>query len=126
MTCLLDTSVAVSLLEDDDRTLHNVENLEGPLLLSVVSQVELAGGLAGPGGAARAVKLATFLRGVDVVDFKADSAAAYEGIIRAVGFSRRKVLDRMIAAQALVHRATLVTLNADDFRDVPGLDLLEW
>jgi tRNA(fMet)-specific endonuclease VapC len=32
----------------------------------------------------------------------------------------------MIAAQLLVHRATLVTLNADDFRDVPGLQLLAW
>jgi tRNA(fMet)-specific endonuclease VapC len=46
-------------------------------------------------------------------------------IVEAVGYSRRK-LDRMIAAQALVHRATLVTLNAGDFRDVPGLDLLPW
>ena len=33
--------------------------------------------------------------------------------------SRRKLLDRMIAAQALVHRATLVTFNPDDFSDVP-------
>jgi tRNA(fMet)-specific endonuclease VapC len=32
----------------------------------------------------------------------------------------------MIAAQALVHRATLVTLNAGDLRDVPGLELLSW
>jgi predicted nucleic acid-binding protein len=46
-------------------------------------------------------------------------------IVEAVGYSRRK-LDRMIPAQALVHRATLVTLNAGDFRDVPGLDLLPW
>jgi tRNA(fMet)-specific endonuclease VapC len=32
----------------------------------------------------------------------------------------------MIAAQALLHRATLVTLNAGDVRDVPGLELLSW
>jgi tRNA(fMet)-specific endonuclease VapC len=42
------------------------------------------------------------------------------------GYSRRKVLDRMIAAQALVDEATLVTRNGDDFRDIPGLTLLEW
>ena len=41
------------------------------------------------------------------------------------GYSRRKLLDRMIAAQALVHRATLVTFNPDDFSDIPGLSLLE-
>jgi hypothetical protein len=38
-----------------------------------------------------------------------------------IGYSRRKLFDRMIAAQALVHRATLVTFNPDDFSDVPGL-----
>jgi len=30
------------------------------------------------------------------------------------------------AALALVHRATLVTLNADDFGDIPGLRLAAW
>lgn len=32
----------------------------------------------------------------------------------------------MIAAQALVHRATLVTMNASDFADIAGLSLLAW
>jgi tRNA(fMet)-specific endonuclease VapC len=32
----------------------------------------------------------------------------------------------MIAAQAIAHQATLVTRNGDDFRDVPGLAMLEW
>jgi predicted nucleic acid-binding protein len=32
----------------------------------------------------------------------------------------------MIAAQALVHRATLVSQNADGFADIPGLQLLAW
>jgi predicted nucleic acid-binding protein len=66
------------------------------------------------------------LRTLEVVPFDDSSADAYGRIVEVTGFSRRKVFDRMIAAQALVHRATLVTLNADDFRDVPGLQLLEW
>jgi len=32
----------------------------------------------------------------------------------------------MIAAQALVHRATLVTMNAEDFADIAGLQVLAW
>ncbi len=61
-----------------------------------------------------------------VLAFDETAADAYRQIVEAVGYSRRRLLDRMIAAQALVHRATLVTLNAGDFRDVPGLDLLPW
>ena len=61
-----------------------------------------------------------------VLAFDETAADAYRQIVEAVGYSRRKLLDRMIAAQALVHRATLVTLNAGDLRDVPGLDLLPW
>ena len=29
-------------------------------------------------------------------------------------------------AQAIVHRATLVTFNPDDFSDIPGLSSLVW
>jgi predicted nucleic acid-binding protein len=32
----------------------------------------------------------------------------------------------MIAALVLVHRATLVTLDARGIRDVPGLERLSW
>jgi tRNA(fMet)-specific endonuclease VapC len=56
-----------------------------------------------------------------------DAAAdAYGSIVAHSGYSRPKLIDRMIAAQALVHRATLVTFNADDFRDIPGLQLESW
>jgi hypothetical protein len=30
-------------------------------------------------------------------------------VVERVGYSRRKLLDRMIAAQAIMHRATVVT-----------------
>jgi len=46
------------------------------------------------------------------------------GVIRDPKFKPHR--DRMIAAQALVHRASLVTMNADDYADVPGLSLLAW
>ena len=61
-----------------------------------------------------------------MVAFDASCAHAYRTIAEAVGYSRRKLLDPMIAAQALAYDATLVTFNGDDFSDVPGLQLLAW
>ncbi len=52
--------------------------------------------------------------------------AAYRRIIEANGYSRRKTADRMTAATALAHSLMLVTLNGRDFRDVPGLKLIQW
>jgi predicted nucleic acid-binding protein len=66
------------------------------------------------------------LQSIPVLAFGDDAADAYRNIIETSGYSRRKVIDRMIAAQALAHRLTLVTFNADDLADVPGLDLLRW
>ncbi len=40
--------------------------------------------------------------------------------------SRRTLLDRMIGAQAIVHRATLVAMNADDLSDIPDFVVLAW
>jgi predicted nucleic acid-binding protein len=52
--------------------------------------------------------------------------AAYGRIVAAAGHSRRKVVDRMIAATALANGLTLITLNGADFPDLPGLDLVAW
>lgn len=96
--------------------------------LSIVSRVELEVGVYRDKAqtAARRLRLDALLSVVPVLAFDEASADAYRRIVEAIGYSRRKLLDRMIAAQALVHRATLVTLNGEDFRDVPGLKLEEW
>ena len=74
-------------------------------------------------------RLDVVLGAIPTLNFDAAAADAYAGIVAQIGSSRRTLLDRMIAAQALVHRATLATLatrNADDFSDIPGLSLLRW
>jgi tRNA(fMet)-specific endonuclease VapC len=125
---LLDTNVAIHLRDGDEIVMSQVAALEGAILLSVVSRVELEGGVyRDPAQAGiRRPRLDAMLAALPVLAFDDTAADAYRQIVEAVGYSRRKLLDRMIAAQALVHRATLVTLNASDFRDVPGLELLSW
>ena len=66
------------------------------------------------------------LRAIPTLAFDDASADAYAAIVARAGYSRRKLLDRMIAAQALVHRATLVTMNPDDFSDIVGLGIRAW
>ena len=39
---------------------------------------------------------------------------------------RRRILDRMIAAQALELGLTLIAANNDDFDDIPGLVWEKW
>ena len=128
MAYLLGTNVAIHLRDGDEAVTARVAALKGAILLSVISRVELEGGVyRDPAQAGvRRPRLDAMLAALPVLAFDDPAADASRQIVEAVGYSRRKLLDRMIAAQALVHRATLVTLNAVNFRDVPGLELLSW
>jgi predicted nucleic acid-binding protein len=125
---LIDTNVAIHLRDRDLVVAAKVAQLEAPILLSVISRVELEGGVYSDRAKAtvRRQRLDVMLESITVLPFDDSTAHAYGRIVDVTGFSRRKIIDRIIAAQALVHRATLVSLNGDDFRDVPGLQLLEW
>ncbi|CAN5494960.1 type II toxin-antitoxin system VapC family toxin [soil metagenome] len=125
---LLDTNVLIGLRDGDPAVTGKVAALDGAILMSIISRVELEGGVhRDPSQAGlRRPRLDAILTALPVLAFDDAAADAYRGIIESAGYSRRKLLDRMIAAQALVHRATLVTANPADFQDVPGLDLLAW
>lgn len=128
MAFLLDTNVVIRLRDGDREIAAKIAALDGAVLLSIVSRVELEGGVyRDPSQAGlRRPRLDAILQALPILTFDAGDADAYRAIVEAVGYSRRKLLDRMIAAQALVHHATLVTQNPGDFRDIPGLDLLAW
>jgi predicted nucleic acid-binding protein len=125
---LLDTNVAIHLRDGDAAITDRVAALDGAVLMSVVTRVELEGGVQRePTHASiRRARLDTMLAAIPTLAFDDMAADAYGTIVAHAGYSRRKLLDRMIAAQVLVHRATLVTLNAGDFTDVPGLQVLAW
>lgn len=128
MTYILDTNVAIHLRDGDPLVTAKIAELDDAVLLSIITRVELEGGVyrePSETGLRRA-RLDVVLDALPVLAFDAEAADAYRAILETAGYSRRKILGRMIAAQALVHRATLITRNAADFRDVPGLSLLEW
>jgi len=61
-----------------------------------------------------------------ILPFGEQEAAHYGRIIAKSGFSRSRVFDRMIAAQAIAIGATLITMNGPDFRDIDDLQLEVW
>jgi predicted nucleic acid-binding protein len=128
MTFLLATDVVIHLRDGDPWVTANVAALTNAVSMSIVTRVELEGGVyRGPMVAPlRRARLDAVLEAIPTVAFDDAAADAYRSIVEAAGYSRRKLLDRMIAAQALVHRATLVTLNGDDYSDIAQLTLLAW
>ncbi len=128
MVYLLDTNVAIHLRDGDEVITARVAALEGAVLMSIITRVELEGGVyREPGAAAvRRARLDAILGAVPTLAFDDAAADAYGAIVARAGYSRRKLLDRMVAAQALVHRAEIVTMNPGDFADVVGLQLRAW
>ena len=128
MAYLLDTTVAVELRDGDRAFRSHLAGLDETPSISAITRVELEGGIYAHASLAEKRRLAVdaLLREFIVLDFTNEIAATYGEIVRQAGFSRRKIADRMIAATALTHGMALVTLNGRDFRDVPGLEVVEW
>jgi tRNA(fMet)-specific endonuclease VapC len=57
------------------------------------------------------------------VPFGVQEAAVAAKLYRQVRKARDREIDIAIAACAIAHEAALWTLNRDDFRDIPGLEL---
>ena len=128
MAYLLDTNVAIHLRDGDPSVTAKIASLDDAILLSIVTRVELEGSVYrdAADAPARRARLDTLLSAIPVLAFDDAAAHAYAEIVASAGYSRRKLLDRMIAAHALVHLATLVTMNSEDFRDIAGLEMLAW
>jgi predicted nucleic acid-binding protein len=125
---LIDTNIAILLIEGDDVALERVDTLPEVPLLSVVSTVELEAGLYeyGQEDADLRRRLDLLLETVEELPFTSHEVAAYGTIVARLGYSRRMIIDRMIAATALTQAATLLTANPRDFRNIPGLTIEDW
>ncbi len=125
---MLDTSAAIALRDGHPAVLKLLEERHDSLCLSVITIVELEGGV-GRSEAGRTIRRAALdamYESFDVLSFGIGEAQRYGDIVRELGFVRRKITDRMIAATALASGAELATLNARDFEGIAGLQILDW
>ena len=125
---MIDTNIAIHARDGDDWAINRLAEHEGRIALSVLSLAELQRGLYKMPAhtAERQPRLAALLNGIPILPFDEQAVEAYGGIIAALGWSRSRDFDRMIAGHALSTRSVLVTRNLADFRDVPGLEIETW
>ncbi len=128
MAYLLDTNIAIYLREGFPGIVRRVEELRDKPFLSVVSRVELEGGVYAKveEQEKRRIAVDAMLRLLPMLDFDFEMSEVYGNIVAKAGFNRRKIIDRMIAATALVGNFTLITTNGEDFADIDGLQLEIW
>jgi tRNA(fMet)-specific endonuclease VapC len=128
LTHLIDTNIAIHLRDGDEAILQRIDDLPERPFLSIVSQIELEGGVyAKPHlTATRRATLDVLLTSLKVIDFDRALANGYRKILQQRGYSRPAILDRMIAATAIAHDLTLITMNGADFAKIPELKLEIW
>lgn len=128
MPFLLDTCVAIDLRDSRGETVDKVTALPERPYISAVTRVELEGGVYAQPEFTQKRRQAVdvLLRRLEVIDFNDVMASRYGSIVSKSGFNRRKIIDRMIAATALVEGLTLITSNGKDFADIDGLKLEIW
>lgn len=123
---LLDATVVFAAACGEQATLARLARLEGAdVATSAVVWSELMA--AAP---QRDLRLAENMRligeTIDVLPFDRAAAEAYGDLLHELEPKRRRVLDRMVAAQARALGRTLTTLNAADFADIQGLTIEDW
>ncbi len=128
MPYLLDTSAAILLRDDDPVAIEAMSEIADPPFISAITKVELEGGVYAYADMQeqRRRRLDILLDIMPLIDFDSEMASAYGRLVERHGFSRRKIIDRMIAATAIVRGLTLITSNASDFADIDNLSILVW
>ena len=128
MAIIIDTNVAIHLRDQDPVILARAAKLATEPALSIVSIIELEGGVDRDRTALgkRRRLLDEMIESMIILPFGEKEAAHYGRIIAKSGFSRSLVFDRMIAAQAVAIGATLITMNGPDFRGIDDLKLEVW
>ena len=128
MGYLVDSDIAIHMRDGDQAVASLMAGLDAPPFLSILTRVELEGGVVRNPHLSRRRRIAidNLLARLVVLPFDGPCADAYGRIIAVTGWSRVRIFDRMIAATAIVHELTLITMNRRDFANIPGLSLETW
>ena len=128
MGFLIDTDVAIHWRDGSKDIRERIIGLGALPTISVLTRVELENGVyRDPALMERRRRLLdNMLARLPILNFTDDTAAIYSAIIGGIGVSKRKIIDRMIAATAIENGMTLVTMNRTDFATIPGLVLETW
>lgn len=121
----LDTSVLIDALTGPRRSAPALRRvLDRGERIAIATPV-LYEWLRGPRREAELAHQEALLPAAEALPFGPREASLAAELYRAVRRARQREFDLGVAACALVSGAALWTLNAQDFRDIPGLDLLE-
>lgn len=124
---LLDATVVFAAASGEMATLDRLSRLAiGEAAISALVYSELLGAAAGAKNPRLAENIALIAANLDILPFDRKAAEAYGALSRKVEPKRRRMLDRLTAAQALAMEMTLVTLSPRDVEDIPGLRLENW
>ncbi|MCX6392423.1 MAG: type II toxin-antitoxin system VapC family toxin [Actinobacteria bacterium] len=130
VTRLLDTSTLVDFLRGDTNTIAAMQHADvADLVTSTVVVEELFAGTAlARDSHLELFRVESLLRPIRVLPFDEKSARA-AGLLRVMLQQKGTPIgngDRMIAATAIAHDASMVTSNVREFARVPGLIVEDW
>ncbi|WP_457798620.1 PIN domain-containing protein [Methylocystis sp. S23] len=124
---LLDATVVFAAASGEMATLAKLSRLSiGEVAMSALVYSELLNGMAGGKSARLMENVALLAQNVDILPFDRKAAETFGEMLRRIEPKRRRMLDRMVAAQAIAEGRTLVTLAPQDFADLPGLAIENW
>ena len=121
----LDTSVLVAATDPAGDALNQLRRLIAAGEPIAISSIVLYEWLRGPRTQADLVMQAALFPNEAAGPFGVAEAAEAAAIYRRVKRARGREVDIAIAACALTQSAMLWTLNPQDFKDIPGLELLQ-
>ncbi|MBI2203925.1 MAG: PIN domain-containing protein [Candidatus Rokubacteria bacterium] len=122
---VVDTSVLVDALTGRRRSGPALRQAIGNGERLVVPSLVLYEWLRGPREPAELAAQEAVFPKEAALPFGPPEAVVAARLYREVRGARARAADLAIAACALTHSAPIWTLNPDDFRDIPGLDLFE-